>query len=52
MRVKGKELTTTFSDSGSLNSDMERECDSDGNYLAFMVITTVDSKDGLSDLVD
>ena len=31
---------------------MEGECDSEGNYSAFMAITTVDSKDDLSDLVD
>ena len=48
---KGKVLATTLSDSKSLNFDAERECDSDGNYLAFMVITAVDSKEELSDLV-
>ena len=31
---------------------MEGECDSEGNYLAFMEITTVDFRDELSDLVD
>ena len=31
---------------------MEGECDSEGNYLAFMEITTVDFRDDLSDLVD
>ena len=52
MRGKGKVLATTLSDSESSNSDAEGECDSDGNYSAFMAITTVDSRDELSDLVD
>ena len=42
----------THSDSENSNSDAKGECDSDGNYLAFMAITTVDSRDELSDLVD
>ena len=45
-------ITTTLSDSESLNSNAEGECDSDGNYSAFMVITTVDSRDELWDLVE
>ena len=45
-------FTTTLSDSESSNSNVERECDSEGNYLAFMEITTVDSRDELSNLVD
>ena len=45
-------LTTTFSDLESLNSNSEEECNGDGNYLAFMAITSVDSKDELSDLVE
>ena len=52
LRGKGRVLTTTLSDLESSNFDVEGECDSDGNYLAFMAITTVDSKDDLSDLVD
>ena len=52
LRVKGKVLTTTLSDFESSNSDAEGECDSDGNYSAFMAITKVDSKDDLRDLVD
>lgn len=52
LRGKGKVFTTTLSDSKSSNSDVERECDSEGNYSAFMAITTVDSRDELSDLVD
>lgn len=45
-------LTTTQSDSESSNFDSEEECDGDGNYLAFMAITLVDSKDESSDLVE
>ena len=52
LRGKGKVLASTLSDSKSSNYDVEGECDSDGNYLAFMAITTVDYKDELSDLVD
>lgn len=48
---KGKVLATTLSDSKSSNSDAERECDIDGNYSAFMVITAIDSKEELSNLV-
>ena len=51
LRGKGKVLATTLSDSESLNSNSKEECDGDGNYLAFMAITLVDSKDDLSDLV-
>ena len=42
----------TLSDLQSSNFDAEEECDSDGNYSAFMAITTVDSRDELSELVD
>ena len=52
MRGKGKVLATTLSDSETSNSDTEGECDSEGNYGAFMAITSVDSKDDLSNLVD
>ena len=52
MRGKGKVFATTLSDSESSNSDMEGECDSEGNYRAFMAIVFVDSKDDLSNLVD
>ncbi|KAL0011390.1 hypothetical protein SO802_006498 [Lithocarpus litseifolius] len=51
LRGKGKVLTATFSDSKSLNSDSEEECDGDDNYSAFMAITLVDSRDELSNLV-
>ena len=52
LRGKGKVFATTLSDSESSNSDMERECDSEGNYRAFMAITFVGSKDDFSNLVD
>ena len=45
-------FATTFSNSESSNLDMEGECDSEGNYRAFMAIASVDSKDDLSNLVD
>ena len=52
MRGKGKVFAPTLSNSESSNSDMEGECDSKGNYMAFMAIAFVDSKDDLSNLVD
>ena len=52
LRGKGTVLTTTLSDSESSNFNSEGECDNDGNYSAFMEITSVDSKDELSDLVE
>ena len=45
-------FATTFSDSESSNLDTEGECDSEGNYKAFMTIASVDSKNDLSNLVD
>ena len=52
LRGKGKVFATTLSDSDSSNSNTEGECDSEGNYRAFMAIASVDSKDDLSNLVD
>ena len=52
LRGKGKVFATTLSDLESSNSDVEGECDSEGNYSAFMAITAVYSRDDLSDLVD
>ena len=52
LRGKGKVLATTLSDSERSNSDAEGECDSEGNYSAFMAITTVNSRDELSNLVE
>ena len=45
-------FATTLSDSDSSNSDTEGECDSEGNYRAFIAIASVESKDDLSNLVD
>ena len=52
LRGKGKVFTTTQSDSDGSNSDTEGECDSEGNYRAFMTIASVDSKNDLTSLVD
>ena len=52
LRGKGKMFATTLSDFESRNSDAEGKCNNEGNYLAFMAITTVDSRDDLSNLVD
>ena len=52
LKGKGKVFATTLSDSDSSNSDSEGECDSEGNYRAFMAIASVKSKDDLSNLVD
>ena len=52
LRGKGKVITTTLSDLGSLNSNSEGECNGDGNYSTFMAIALIDSKDKLSDLVE
>ena len=38
LRVKGKVFATTLSDSESSNLNTEGECDSEGNYRAFMAI--------------
>ena len=52
LRGKGKVFATTLSDSDSSNSDTGGECDSEGNYRAFMIIASVDSKNDLSNLFD
>ena len=52
LRGKGKVFFTTLSDSESSNSNAEGECDSERNYSAFLAITTVDSRENLSNLVD
>ena len=48
----GKVFATILSDSESSNSNTNGECDSEGNYRAFITIISVDSKDELSNLVD
>ena len=52
LRGKGKVFDTTLSDSERSNSDTKEKCDSEGNYRAFMAITSVDSKEDLSNLVE
>ena len=52
LREKVKMFATTLSDSEGSNLDTEGECDSEGNYRAFMAITSVDSKDELSNFID
>ena len=52
LRGKGKVFVTTLSDSNNSNSNTEGECDSEGNYKAFMTIAFVDSKNDLSNLFD
>ena len=49
---KDKMFATTLSDFDSSNSDTKGECDSEGNYRAFMTIASVDSKNDLNNLVD
>ena len=44
-------LTTILSNLESSNSDSKEGCNGDGNYSMFMAITSIDSKDGLSELV-
>ena len=51
LRGKGKVFAATLSDFQSSNFDVEGKCDSEGNYSTFMAITTVDSRDDLSNLV-
>ena len=52
LRGKGKAFATTLSDYDSSNSDTEEECDSEGNYQAFMTIASVNSKNDFRKLVD
>ncbi|KAL4632460.1 hypothetical protein ACB092_04G052500 [Castanea dentata] len=52
LKGKGKVFAITLSNSESSNSDAEEECESDENYRAFMAITSIDSRDELSNLVN
>ena len=52
LRGKGKVFAPTFSDSDCLNLDTEGECDSEGNYQAYITIAFVDLKNDLSKLID
>ena len=45
-------FATTLSDFDSSNSNTEGECDSEGNYRAFMTIAFINSKNDFSKLVD
>ena len=51
MRSKGKVYATTLSDSDSSTSDLEDSCYEEGNFLAFMTITHVESSEDLNLLV-
>ena len=50
--MKGKVFATTLSDSNGSNSDLEKSCDREGNYSAFMTIAPVDLSKDLSLLVE
>ena len=51
MRSKGKTYATTFNDSNSSTSDLEDNCDEEGNFSAFMTIAHVESLEDLNLLV-
>ena len=51
MRSKGKTYATTFNDSNSSTSDLEDNCDEEGNFSAFMTIAHVESLENLNLLV-
>ena len=50
LRSKGKVLNTILSDSKNSSSDLEDDCDGDGNNSTFMEITSIYSKDELDEL--
>ena len=52
LKMKGKVFATTLSDSNGSNSDLEKSCDREGNYSAFMTIAPVDLSKDLSLLVE
>ena len=51
LRLKGKTYATTFNDSNSSTSDLEDNCDEEGNFSAFMTIAHVESLEDLNLLV-
>ena len=51
MRSKGKTYATTFNDSNSSTSDLEDNCDEEGNFSAFITIAHVKSSKDLNLLV-
>ncbi|XP_065638702.1 uncharacterized protein LOC136071402 [Quercus suber] len=52
LREKGKAYATTLRDSDSSNSDLEENCDGEGNYSAFITIPHVESSEDLSFLIE
>ena len=52
LKAKGKVFATTLSDSNDSNSDLEENCDEEGNYTAFMAIEPMDSSEDLSLLME
>ena len=54
MRGKGKVYATTLSDTDSSNSDSDsnESCDGEGNFIAFITISLMESSDDLSVLVE
>ena len=52
LKMKGKVFATTLSDSNGSNSDLEKSCDREGNYSAFMTIAPMDLLKDLSLLVE
>ena len=51
LRLKGKAYATTLNDPDSSTSDLEDNCDEEGNFLAFMTITHVEFSEDLNLLV-
>ena len=54
LRGKGKVYATTLSDTDSSNSDSDsnESCDGEGNFIAFITISLMESSDDLSVLVE
>ena len=54
LRGKGKVYATTLSDTDSSNSDSDSKesCDGEGNFIAFITISLMESSDDLSVLVE
>ena len=54
LRGKGKVYATTLSDTDSSNSDSDSDesCDGEGNFIAFITISLMESSDDLSVLVE
>ena len=52
LKANGKVFATTLNDLDGSNSDLEENCDEEGNYTAFMAIEPVDSSEDLSLLME